>query len=360
MSVHSEIVGGNASSREYERILFGATPEGVVNFGVGAPDEAILKKLRAATLEATQHRLAQNESHFLMQYGPTRGDGEFVEALSQFLTAEYSDTVKTEELMVTSGASQGLQMAATFYFSAGDTVFVEDPTYFLAIQMLKDLHLNIVPIPQDADGMQVDLLEQMLEQGKSSPGSGGTRSNFKAMVYVIPTYNNPTGSTLSAARREKLVQLAYKHQLLVVSDDVYTMLRYDSSSSADLPPRLVSYDKGEGRVLSNNSFTKIFGPGVRLGWYEARSTLLKPFLDGGWANSGGSANHLTSGIMCSCLQLGLQARLLHEVKLTYQSRKRVLCDELRLRLPKGCTFTEAPGGYFVWVELPERCVFFCV
>jgi DNA-binding transcriptional MocR family regulator len=218
----------------YDRILFGgARTPGVVNFGVGAPDDGILQNLKAATLIAAQHRFAQEEAHLLLQYGPTRGDGEFVEALSQFLTTEYKDTVKQDELMLTSGASQGLQMAATHFFNAGDTVFVEDPTYFLALEMLKDLRLNLVPIAQDEEGIQVDLLEKALEERELT---GGKSEKFKAMVYTIPTYNNPTSVTLSDARRKKLVDLAYKHKLLVVSDDVYTMLHFTASDSAQRPP----------------------------------------------------------------------------------------------------------------------------
>jgi DNA-binding transcriptional MocR family regulator len=233
MSNGEQLAGAGGENGPYERILFGGVSPGVTNFGIGAPDDSILKNLKEATLQAAQHRFAQDQSHLLLQYGPTRGDGEFVESLATFLQAEYKDSVKREELMLTSGASQGLQMAATFFFNAGDTVFIENPTYFLALEMFKDLRLNLVPIPQDEEGMQVDLLEKALEERELT---GGKTDKFKAMVYTVPTYNNPTSVTLSDARRQKLVDLAYKHKLLVVSDDVYTMLHFTSSDSALRPP----------------------------------------------------------------------------------------------------------------------------
>jgi DNA-binding transcriptional MocR family regulator len=166
----------------FDRTLFSA-PEGVTHFGIGAPDETILHQLRDATLEAARHRFAQDESPQLMQYGPTRGDGEFIDALAQFLTQQYqSGFVRQDELMLTAGASQALQMATTYFFNSGDTIFVEDPTYFLALEVFRDLNMNIVPVPQDADGLQVDLLEGMLRAGQA--GAGGKRAGFKAMVYV--------------------------------------------------------------------------------------------------------------------------------------------------------------------------------
>ena len=163
-------------------------PEGMINLGVGHPSASLLP--RALMQRATDHRLGLGDT-LMLNYGPEQGDGPFLEALAAFLRQAYGAPVSPHSLMVSAGASQALNLICTFFTQPGDTIFVEEPTYFIAPLIFSDHRLHIVPIPMDEEGMDLDVLEEKLTH---------YRPRF---VYTIPTYQNPTGITLSSARRRR-------------------------------------------------------------------------------------------------------------------------------------------------------------
>ena len=152
-------------------------------------------------------------------------------------------------------------------------VYVEDPTYFLALEVFRELGFQLRSLPTDDDGILLSLLEKDLN-GEVPLRASDLNKKFAAAVYLVPTYNNPTGRSMSALRRRQLIDLAYQHNFLIICDDVYDLLHYhDGQQVAEEP--LISMDVGEGRVISNCTFSKILGPGLRLGWIAARSLLLE-------------------------------------------------------------------------------------
>jgi 2-aminoadipate transaminase len=329
-------------------------PAGQVNLGVGAPDDGLLEGARAAYAAAVGPALAAPLAQRCFQYGPVQGDGGFLTALAAFLTRQYGEgepPVVREHLAVTSGASFGLLLACHLFVRAGQPVYMEDPSYFIARDIFRDAGLDLVPLPSDADGLDVEALAAAAaaRPRPSAPSSTG----FEGLVYVVPTYGNPTGRTLSAARRRRLVELAYRHQLLVVCDDVYNSLRFVEDQRP--PPRVVAYDDGGGGagcVISNGSFSKIFAPGVRLGWIEARPPLLARILASGALASSGSANQLTSGVFRRLLEAGEVDRVLERARTAYAERCAALCDALERSLPPGFALERPRGGFFVWVTGP--------
>jgi DNA-binding transcriptional MocR family regulator len=239
-------------------------------------------------------------------------------------------------LFVTTGASQGLDLICTLFTQPGDTIFVEEPTYFLALRIFTDHHLNIVSIPIDDNGLVVEALEEKLAEYRP------------VFLYTIPTFHNPGGVTLSAARRERLVRLSEQHDFLIVADEVYHLLAY----TAMPPPPLPSYDE-RGTVLSLGSFSKIMAPGLRLGWIQAKPLRLERLVGCGLVDSGGGLNPFTAGLVRSALELGIQQEQLIRLKNTYRQGTAVLSQALREHIPS-FKFIEPQGGFFVWGQLPEE------
>lgn len=308
-------------------------PQDVIHLGIGQPDLALLPLKMME--EAAAHRLKQ-EDPALLQYGVMQGSGHFRMALSQFLSQGYNIPVEDKTLFVSNGASQALNFICSRFTQPGDTIFVEDPSYFLALQIFADYHLNIVGLPMDNEGLIIEALEDALR--KHSP----------VFLYTIPSFQNPSNVTLSAARRKQLIALSIKHNFLVVADEVYQLLAYSTSP----PPPLISYDEA-GTVLSVGSFSKILAPGLRLGWIQAAPALLQGFIEQGFVKSGGGLNPFTSSIVQSILELGWQWEHLNKLKHVYHQRAMALSEALRKYFPPSFSFSQPEGGFFIWLQLPD-------
>ena len=311
-------------------------PEGLIDFGIGQPAVSLLpiEKLR----QAAEHCLKKGDPSIL-QYGTEPGNGYFRLALSEFLSEGYKMAVSHDQLFITSGATQGLNLICTYFAKSGDTIFVEEPSYFLALYLFKDRRLNVVSLPVDKDGLIIEAVEEKLDEHKP------------AFLYTIPTFHNPSTVTLSADRRDKLVSLSEKYDFYIVADEVYQLLAYTTTP----PPPMMAFDR-TGTVLSLGSFSKILAPGLRLGWIQAKPTLFDRLTQSGLLLSGGGLNPFTSGIVQSALELGLQHDHLQHLKKVYGERSTKLSAVLRRHLPAGADFLDPQGGFFIWLRLPEELV----
>jgi 2-aminoadipate transaminase len=307
-------------------------PEGMIDFGVGQPSLSLLPL--AALKQAAEHRLSQGDPA-LLQYGAEQGDGYFRLALAQFLSRCYNLPVTADHLLITSGASQALDLICTRFTQPGDTIFVEEPTYFLALLIFRDYRLNIVGIPMDENGLIIEALEDKLAQHRP------------VLLYTIPAFHNPSAATLSAERRERLIELSQEHNFLIVADEVYQMLDYTAAP----PPPLAAHIQ-TGQVISLGSFSKITAPGLRLGWVQAAPVRLDTLIHAGLLESGGGLNPFTAGVMQSMLELGWQDECLTHLKAVYQERSTALSTALRRHIP-AASFAEPDGGFFIWVRLSE-------
>ena len=310
-----------------------AAPD-VIDFGAGHPADALLP--RTLLQEAAALRLAQPDSS-LLQYGLEQGDGYFRYALAQFLARRYASPVDMEHLVVTSGASQALDLICTLYTQPGDVVFVEDPTYFLALRIFADHRLRAVPIPTDAHGLDVDALEMALA------------SQRPTLLYTIPTHQNPSGFTLPQERRTRLVELSAQHGFLIVADEVYHLLSY----AAAPPPPLAAY-ADSGTVLGLGSFSKILAPGLRLGWVQAAPQHMHRLYTSGLLDSGGGLNPFTSGLVRTVLEEGWQDEYLAQLHGVYRQRITALHAALQEHLGDLVTYAIPTGGYFFWLRLPTE------
>ena len=306
-------------------------PPGMIDLGVGTPDFVHLG--HDMLLRAAEACFARNDPRFL-QYGTEQGHGYFRIALAKLLSREYGFPVDPDSLFVTNGISNALDMICAFFTRPGDTIFVEEPTYFLALRIFADHDLRIVPIQTDENGLVIADLEEKL---------AGVQPK---LLYIIPTFQNPGGATLSQARRERLVGLSQEYDFLIVADEVYHFLNY---SDQGIKP-FAAYTDLE-TVISLSSFSKILAPGLRLGWLQAHPDKIKPLISNGLMDSGGGLNPFTSAIVLELIEAGDLEENIAGLIATYRSRLAVMDTALRRELPQAI-FKTPQGGFFFWVCLP--------
>ena len=316
------------------KVTFDGAPEpGTINFGVGQPSADLLPVELMRTAADDFLRSAQPIE---LNYGERQGDIRFLETLANFLVDGYGTSVTPESLFVTAGNSQALDFVCALFTRPGDTVIVEEPSYFLAFRIFADHGLNIVSIPVDDQGMDIDRLEQELRRTRPK------------MLYTIPSFHNPGGQNMSAARRIRLVELSREYDFLVVADEVYQLLWYDQA-----PPAALGTMAEEGNILSLGSFSKILAPGLRLGWIQTSPKLMARLLDSGAVNSGGSFNHFTSHIVRHAIDLGLQQTQLKDLRQTYRSRVQAMDTALNKHIGQLASWHRPEGGYFFWLKFSK-------
>ncbi|MCC6298273.1 MAG: PLP-dependent aminotransferase family protein [Anaerolineales bacterium] len=310
------------------------TPPDVIDLGLGNPSSASLPLELIGS--AAQKILAQNDNSFL-QYGTEQGDGYLRAALADFLSKGYELPIRLENLFITSGISNALDLLCSLFTQAGDTIFVEEPSYFLALRIFADHRLNVVPIATDEHGLVPASL------------AGTLASVTPKFLYLIPTFQNPTGYTLPQECRDEIVRLAEKYNFLIAADEVYQLLNY----SNERPPKSFGSFVDSERVLSLGSFSKILAPGLRLGWIHAHADIIKRFANSGLLDSGGGLNPFTSALMRGVVESGGLESNIGKLRLRYANQIAVMDEALRRHLPQAkCVIPH--GGYFFWLQFPPH------
>ena len=323
---------GVRSSPVREILALTARP-GVISFagGLPAPELFDADGLQAAFAAV----LAGEAAGRSLQYSTTEGDPALRAAIAARLTARGLATTP-DEVLVTSGSQQALTLTATVLVEPGDRILVEEPSYLAALQAFQLAGAEFVPVPCDDDGIDPDAAAALAERH-------GAR-----LLYVIPTFQNPTGRTLTLERREALAALARRAGLWVVEDDPYGELRYRGDP---LPP-LAALDGAEDRVLSLSTLSKIAAPGLRIGWVRAPAGLRHPL----------TIAKQAADLHSSTVDQAAAARWLETVDLderigalraAYGARRDALVGGLAAALPPGSTHNHPDGGMFVWARLPD-------
>ena len=311
----------------------GEPPPGTIDLGLGMPSADLL---RTDVLRKASESFFSEAHPFELNYGVLSGDERFLESLAGFLSEGYESTAKAESLFVTAGTSQGLDLVSTVFSKPGDTVFVEEPSYYLAFQIFRDHGLNLIGVPVDEHGMRADALEALLEKYKP------------AFLYIIPSFHNPGGFCMSTERRHRLIELSQQHGFLIVADEVYQLLYY-----YDKPPPAFGTLIENETVLSLGSFSKILAPAMRLGWIQTGPALRDRLLQNGFVVSGGSVSHYSSHIVRHAIDLGLQRELVDELKRTYRNRVEAMQESLQSLFGGLATWRRPDGGYFFWLRFDE-------
>jgi 2-aminoadipate transaminase len=307
---------------------------GIISFAGGFPDSALfdVEGLKEASALALSH-----EPGAALQYGATEGHGPLREQVAQFMV-DKGIAASPEGLIITTGSQQALDLLAKVMINPGDKVIVEGPTFLATIQCFRLYGADLVSAPIDAQGVQVDRLEQLIVEHRPR------------MIYLIPTFGNPSGAMLSQERRLRVLQLAAKHQVLVVEDDPYGDLYFGDPPPPSLMALSAQVPESRPWLAYCGSLSKVLSPGLRVGWLMApsevlaRATMCKQFSD---AHTSTFAQ-VTAAFY---LQSGRMPERLAQVRRTYADRARTMGEALRRELGGALQFTQPQGGMFFWASL---------
>lgn len=286
-----------------------------------------------AFARAMKSTLAEHGTEVL-SYGPTAGYGPLRETIAEEMRRRGA-VVDASSILVTNGSQQALELALRTFVDPGDPVIVEDPTYTGAISVLSALGARLVGVPLDDEGIRPDLLALALERHKPR------------VIYVQPTFHNPTTRVMSEARRREVLELAARHRCLVVEDDWAGDLRFEGG---DLPT-LYALDGGR-HVLYLSTFSKKLLPGLRVGWVAAPEPVFERLLALKQIEDCGSSP-LVQAALHAFIEGGGQDEHLTRVRAAYRVRSEAMDEAMRKEFPPGASWTRPSGGLFTWVTLPE-------
>jgi 2-aminoadipate transaminase len=312
-----------------------ARPE-VISLAGGLPDTSTFPPQSFA---AQMTRIAQEAAAQALQYGPTEGFEETKRCILEVMAAE-GMAPDIEDVIVTTGGQQAIDLLCKTLLDPGDVVLCEAPTYPGAVPVFCSYQADVVQIETDEDGMRVDLLETAL----SELIAGGRRPKF---VYSVPTFQNPAGVTLSAERRQRLVELARRHEVLVLEDNPYGLLRYGGEP---VPP-LYQLDGGD-YVVYLGTFSKILSPGIRLGWAVAPPPVMEKVVLGKQA-ADLCTSTLTQYFVREYFAEGRWREYVEDLVEIYRRRRDVMIGALEKHFPPQASWTRPDGGLFIWATLPS-------
>ncbi|MGB7537366.1 MAG: PLP-dependent aminotransferase family protein [Anaerolineales bacterium] len=278
-----------------------------------------------------------------LQYGITEGYLPLREFLAR-KTARDGVAVDTENAMITTGSQQALDLIGKIFINPGDKILVESPTYLGALQAWSAYGAEYIAVPADEDGMRTDGLEAALRAGPK-------------LIYVLPNFQNPTGVTLSLARRKRLIELADKYGVPIVEDDPYGALRFEgehipSVITLDAQMRGMCAGCYSGNVIYLSTFSKILAPGLRLAWVVAPPQVIFRMAQA----KQGSDLHTATFTQMVAYQVaydGFLDRHLDVIRSVYHRRRDIMLDSMKSTFPDGVVWTRPQGGLFLWVTLPD-------
>ena len=314
--------------REIFKLL--AVP-GMISFAGGNPSVDALPDAQCAEIA---RELLLDKGKILLQYGATEGYAPLRESLVPYLKDRFSFTCRADEVLPVTGSTQAMDLLCKALIDPGDKVVVENPTFLGNMQAIRLYQAQLLPVDSDEDGIKVDELEEVF------------KSEHPKMLYIIPTFQNPTGRTLSLERRKKIAQLAAQYGVVVAEDDPYRDLRYAGQEL----PSIKSFDE-EGWVAFMGSFSKVISPGLRVGFLAANAALLRKCVIGKQSSDVHTAN-LNQAIVDAYLRRGL---LMPHVERICQSYAQQMNTMLGLLSKCGgvARYTRPQGGLFIFAELQE-------
>ena len=305
---------------------------GMISFAGGNPSNAALEP---EVIGPLAQEVITTVGAPILQYGATEGYTPLKSSIHSYL-ADSGVPCKESEILPTSGSTQGMDLLLKALIDPGDIVLVEDPTFLGALQTMKTYHARIVPVASDGDGILPDALEAAMKE------------YHPKLAYIIPTFQNPTGTTLSLERRKRVAELAAKYGVLIAEDDPYHDLRYKGETL----PTIKSLDR-EGWVIYLASFSKIISPGMRVGAMVISIPALMRKCVIGKQSSDLHNPLMTQAIVDAYLRKGLLKDHVSRILIGYQEQLNAMIEGFR-SFPEGTKLTEPEGGLFVWAELPEN------
>ena len=326
---------GLRSSVMRDLMAITARPE-IISLAGGLPNT---ESFPAKTLAKVTHDVAMENSAAALQYGPTEGFEETKQNIVRVMAAE-NTLVDPEDIIITTGGQQGIDLVTRILVDPGDPIIAEAPTYPGAIPSFASFQADVHQVPLDDDGIRTDLLREELDNLKKV----GKRPKF---IYVIPNFHNPAGVSINLERRLELVELARERKLIILEDNPYGQLRFEGESL----PTLYSLDEDDN-IIYLSTFSKIISPGIRLGWLVAPAPLLQKF------NLGKQAADLCPSTLAQMV-VNRYFRdfrwqdYVEETTGVYHRRRDAMLAALEEYFPQEARWTRPRGGFYIWATLPE-------
>lgn len=329
-----------ASSAVRELLKLTESPD-IISFagGLPAPDVFPVDEFAAAC-----ERVLHEQGALALQYGTTEGYRPLREMIARH-TQRYGINITPENVMITSGSQQALDLIGRIFINRGDRVLVEEPTYLGALQAWNAYGAEYVTVEMDEDGMKPEALESALRSGPK-------------FIYVLPNFQNPTGVTLSLERRIKLIELADRYGVPIIEDDPYGQLRYEGEHIKSVVTLDNEFRKnGEagyrGNVIYMSTFSKTLAPGIRLAWVVAPPEVIRKLVQ---AKQGADLHTSTFNQMVAyeVAHGGFLDRHIWLIRRVYGERRNLMLDAMDEFFPKGVSWTRPKGGLFLWGMLPEN------
>ena len=316
------------------RKLFGAmTDPETISFGGGAPAREALPVdiIREIAADVMTYDKRGVEA---LQYSAPNGLVDLRKAVAEKLLAPKGITASIDDIAIVAGGLETMNLICQLFINPGDVILVEAPTFMHCVEIFEMFQAKCVSVEMDENGMIMEDLEAKIQQYNPK------------IIYVIPTFQNPSGRTLSVERRQKVAELGSKYDVLVLEDDPYRELRY---SGEDLPP--IKYFDKTGHTIYANSFSKIFSPGARLGFVYAAPEIITKLFDAKTATNS-QTNGVTQVLCAEFFNRGYYEQHIEQVRAIYKERRNVMIDCIDKYLPAGTKRVFPDGGLFTWVELP--------
>lgn len=308
---------------------------GIISFAGGFPDSAMFD---VAGIEAASRKALAEEPGAALQYGATEGYQPLREQLATFMHAKGASDVEPGQLIVTTGSQQALDLLGKTMVGPGDKVIVEGPTFLATIQCFRLYGAEVISAPIDDHGVKVDELEELIAEHQPK------------LVYLIPTFGNPSGATLSLERRRKVLELAARYKTLVVEDDPYGDLYFGTAPPASLIALSAQVPGSREYLAHCGSLSKVLSPGLRVGWLVAnpellaRAVMCKQFSDA-------HTSTFAQATAAQYLKSGAMPQTLAHVREVYARRAQAMGNALRRELGDAVEFVQPQGGLFLWVRL---------
>lgn len=322
---------------EIKEIVKWARKPGIISFCGGLPDASLFP---IRDLIGISGNVLEKKGYMALQYGPTQGEAEMLEALAGHMKM-YDEHASLEQVCVTSSSQQGLDLVSQLFLDEGAPLIMELPSYLGAIQVFHHSGADMRGIPMDEDGMNIDDLLAALDKLEKE----GKKPRF---IYTIPDFQNPSGITMSLERRKKLVKIARQREILIVEDSPYRELSFTGSRL----PSLWTISGGKG-VIMLKTFSKVLFPGMRMGWVVGEDfavekiTLLKQSVDV-------CTPPFNQFIMADFLKQGKMKEIIEKAIECYKPKLAAMLNALEKHMPEGVSWSRPKGGMFLWVVLPGK------
>lgn len=327
----------NLRSSQIRDLMALATKPGIISFAGGMPGNELFP-LQA--MDEIYNNLTEHEKQAAMQYGPTNGLPQLMESLSDYLRAK-GLPVDTHKLLISTGSLQAINMLAKAFIDSGDTILVENPSFIGALSAFKSYEANIVSVPLNDEGIDIDALKNTLDSLTSKP----------KFLYLTPTFHNPAGMLYSRKRRQEVINLMQGLDIPIIEDDAYGDLFFYEKDKEDLQA-MISMPHENLDICYTGSFSKIIGPGLRLGYMlvpqeiYAKCELIKQSIDA-------CSPSFTQVLADKFLRTGAIYNYLDMIRAEYKKRAEAMNAALSEYMPQGVTWNTPKGGFYIWVKLPN-------